>query len=87
MKHAMPNFLHRPEAAVIPAKAGIQGYFTKAGVLPRLDSRLRGNDKSIKLPMRSPLHPCKLILAALTVALGGCAVGPTYQRPSNPDIS
>ena len=37
--------------------------------------------------MRSTLHPCKLLVAALAVALGGCAVGPDYERPATPDIS
>ena len=37
--------------------------------------------------MRSKSHPCKLLVAALAVALGGCAVGPDYQRPATPDIS
>ncbi len=37
--------------------------------------------------MRSKSHPCKLLVAALAVALGGCAVGPAYQRPSAPDVS
>lgn len=37
--------------------------------------------------MRSTLHSCKLLVAALAVALAGCAVGPDYRRPSTPDIS
>ena len=37
--------------------------------------------------MRSTLHPCILIVAALALALGGCAVGPDYQRPATPDLS
>ena len=37
--------------------------------------------------MRSTLHPCKLLVAALAVALSGCAVGPNYQRPTTPDVS
>ncbi|MDB5886476.1 MAG: efflux system, outer rane lipoprotein NodT family [Polaromonas sp.] len=37
--------------------------------------------------MRSTLPPCKLLAAALAVALGGCAIGPGYQRPATPDIS
>ena len=37
--------------------------------------------------MRSTLHPFKLLVAALAVALGGCAVGPDYQRPATPDVS
>ena len=37
--------------------------------------------------MRPTLHSCKLLVAVLAVALGGCAVGPAYQRPATPDIS
>ena len=37
--------------------------------------------------MRSTTHSSKLLVAALAVALGGCAVGPDYQRPGTPDIS
>ncbi|CAN5174512.1 efflux transporter outer membrane subunit [soil metagenome] len=37
--------------------------------------------------MRSKFHPCKLLVAALAVLLGGCAVGPDYQRPTTPDVS
>ena len=82
----MPTFKHHP-VTVIPAKAGIHDSFATAGVSQRLDSRLRGNDEFIKLPMRSTLHSCKLLVAALALALGGCAVGPDHQRPDMPDIS
>ncbi|MFZ3140189.1 efflux transporter outer membrane subunit [Polaromonas sp.] len=37
--------------------------------------------------MRSTLHPCKLLVAALALALGGCAVGPDYQRPTTLAVS
>ncbi|MBH2018248.1 MAG: efflux transporter outer membrane subunit [Burkholderiales bacterium] len=37
--------------------------------------------------MRSTLYPCKLLVAALALALGGCAVGPNYQRPTTLDVS
>ena len=37
--------------------------------------------------MRSSLHPRKLLVAALTVALAGCAVGPDHQRPATTDVS
>ncbi|MDB5843225.1 MAG: efflux system, outer rane lipoprotein NodT family [Polaromonas sp.] len=36
--------------------------------------------------MRSTPHSCKLLVAALALALGGCAVGPDHQRPATPDI-
>ena len=34
-----------------------------------------------------PARPPFLLAALLALALGGCAVGPDYQRPSTPDIS
>ncbi|MDB5868570.1 MAG: outer membrane protein-like protein [Polaromonas sp.] len=79
-------FLHRPET-IIPAKAAIQTQQnTSLGETP-VDLRLRGNDKSIKLPMRPRLHFHALIVAALALAVSGCAVGPDYQRPTTPDVS
>lgn len=33
-----------------------------------------------------PVHAASLVLAALVLLTAGCAVGPTYQRPSTPDV-
>ncbi|MBT9474734.1 MAG: RND transporter, partial [Polaromonas sp.] len=40
--------------------------------------------------MRSAMPPTlspRLIAMALLLSLGGCAVGPDYQRPATPDVS
>ena len=37
--------------------------------------------------MRSTPHIPQLLAAALIFALGGCAVGPAYQRPATPEVA
>lgn len=43
--------------------------------------------KHFSTPSTAPFRHPALIAALLALALGGCAIGPDYQRPATPDIS
>jgi NodT family efflux transporter outer membrane factor (OMF) lipoprotein len=43
--------------------------------------------ESIRLPMCPSFHSYKYATAALALLLGGCAIGPHYQRPATVDVS
>ncbi len=66
------------EKVLIPAKAGIQGFFNG---LKFLDSRFRGNDSF------SPFCEClknNFILAITVISLAGCAHGPENKVQARP---